>query len=83
MKLNRNRLFNFGITLAVVLGTFCSVFTENSEAQEELTQEEDGKITCWSYSTSPLISFRRHVECATCSRVSGKPLGGQGQCTSS
>ncbi|MCH2032515.1 MAG: hypothetical protein MK202_03255 [Tenacibaculum sp.] len=82
MKLYKKKLSDFGIVMAVVLGTFFSVLNENSEASEELTHEENGKITCWSYSTSPLISFRRHVECATCSRVSGKPLGGQGQCTS-
>lgn len=82
MKNIKKNLFSLGLTFSMILGL---IFSFNSEEAQAFQAAEigDTKITCWSYGTAPLISFRKYVDCATCTRVKGKPLGGQGQCSPS
>ena len=75
-------VFGIALTAAMGLGIMSSVSTEEVHAIQSLEEEisiGEG-IPCWSSGTSPLISFRRYVECASCTSVKGKPTGGAGNC---
>ena len=75
----KKRLFNTSLVFSMIFGVAFSFNTQTAEA--DVIMQEGDKIPCWSYGSDPLISFRKYVECSTCARVKGKPLGGQGECT--
>ena len=79
MKNLKKNLFGMGLAFSVMLGAAFSVAPEVATAN--IIDEGGDKITCWSAGTSPLISFRRYVECASCTSVKGRGTGGKGECT--
>lgn len=81
MKNIKKQLFNKILVFSVVLGVAFSFNTQSADANVLIIDDGGGQIPCWSYGSDPLISFRKYVECSTCARVKGKPLGGQGECT--
>ena len=74
----------YGVTLvtAMVFGMISGTSTQEVHAIQSLDDEigSGEGIPCWSAGTSPVISFRRYVECASCTSVKGKPTGGSGTC---
>lgn len=70
------------IFLAGLFGVVFALPSVTADAQEiSFDDASDNAVPCYSSGTAPLISFRRYVECASCTSVKGKPTGGSGQCT--
>lgn len=81
----KKNFLKVGISLSMIIGLALSIQTQEAEALEvkgENSINQRSSIPCWSSGTNPLISFRRYVECGSCSSVKGRPTGGGGSCSS-